>query len=390
MNNWHDPESGRHRGGLWSFVGMLSFGLLCILLGAAMVYGLFSYFLLPADSDPPELEGDEIAEPAPETGNGILDPVPDLEGNDLVDIVQNIVPAVVGVNNQVVVEQFGQETTRDIETGSGVVISIDGYIVTNQHVIENAQKIMVLFSDQTYREAELIGYDTLTDLALLKVEAEDLVYIPLGDSDQVNVGQRVLAVGNPLGFQQTVTSGIISALDRQVRVPGSEYAYTFIQTDAMINPGNSGGPLVDMNGNIIGINTAKVSLPGVEGIGFSIPSNIVKRVIDDLEEQGRVSRPHLGVLLEDWIDYSGEQARLGVRIVDIAEGTPADVAGLLPGDVIISIEGKHVHFFAQLFDRLFQFYPGDQITIGVLREDIVETFTVVPDERPERHPLEGE
>lgn len=381
MENNYREHPGSRRGGIWSFIGYLSFGILGILLGAVLVYGLFVHYLSPEqEAVLPEIEEEtEVTQEEPPVVK-----LPDYEMN-LADIVDQVMPAVVSVNKHVTVTRFGEQRLEEVESGSGVIIDSNGYIVTNHHVIEGADKVTVLIPNKGRYEAEIVGEDILTDLALLKIDETGLIEMPLGNSAEARVGETVMAIGNPLGyFQQTVTAGIISALDRQVRFPGSGYAYTFIQTDALVNPGNSGGPLVSLNGEIIGINTAKISLMGVEGIGLAIPSNTVKRVVDDLVEHGRVIRPHIGVVLEDWIDYSGEEPEKGVLIVDIAPDTAADEAGLEQGDIIVAIDGKDVQYFAQLFDRLLDYYPGEVVTVTYYRNgerlDVMITFGERPDD----------
>ncbi len=386
MEHKHDHYPRSHFGGIcWSFVGYLSFGLLGILLGAALVYGLFTIFLVPAVDDTA----------AEEVVNDLQEEVPPvfLPGSEfnMADVIREVMPAVVGVNKHVYITRFGEPSLEQIESGSGVIISSDGYIVTNHHVIENADSITVIIPDIGRYEAELIGIDVLTDLALLSIEESGLTQMALGDSDSIQVGEAVMAIGNPLGFfQQSVTAGIISAVGRQVRFPGSEYAYTFVQTDALVNPGNSGGPLVNLGGEIIGINTAKISLLGVEGIGLAIPSNTVSRVMNDLIEHGRVIRPHLGVLIDDWVDYSDVEPEKGVLIVDIAPGSAADEAGLLPGDIIVSMGGRDVQYMAQLFDRLLEYFPGDTVSITYFRDEQQEEIVVTLGERPDHFELEVE
>jgi len=385
MDHRHDYYKDSNLGGAcWSFIGYLSFGILGILLGAALVYGLFIYILVP-----------EIEEAAIETENGLQEelrprplPIPD---SNLADIISEVMPAVVGVNKHVYITRFGETSLEQIESGSGVIISSDGYIVTNHHVVEGADSLTIVIPDKGRYNAELVGVDVLTDLALLYIEETGLTEMALGDSDKIRAGETVMAIGNPLGFfQQSVTAGIISAVGRQVRFPGSAYAYTFVQTDALVNPGNSGGPLVNLNGEIIGINTAKISLLGVEGIGLSIPSNTVARVTADLFEHGRVIRPHLGVIIDDWVDYSDMEPEKGVLIVDVDPGSPAGRAGLMPDDIIVSMDGKDVQYLAQLFDLLLDYYPGDNITIIYFRDGEANEITLTLGERPDDFGFEAE
>jgi serine protease Do len=376
-NQYERKESGVT--GFWSVLGYISLAVLGILLGAAILYGALVFFFSPPSET--SISRDEV-----EVQND--DNFPAVSSDySLVDVADQALAAVVGVNKHIYITRFGEQNLEEVESGSGVIIDASGYIITNQHVIEEADKITVVIPGKSSYEAELIGLDTMTDLALLKIEANDLVALTIGDSDELRVGEQVLAIGNPFGyFQQTVTAGIISAVGRQVRMPGSEYVYTFLQTDALVNPGNSGGPLLNLKSEIIGINTAKIALVGVEGIGLAIPSNTVKRVMADLFEHGRVIRPHLGVVIDDWLRYGAEEPERGVVIVDIAPDSAADNAGLQAEDIIVAIDGYDVHYLAQLFDRLFSYYPGDTITMTYFREGVSSQVSVILGERPENLP----
>lgn len=358
----------------WPVIGYIALIILGLLLGAALIYGFLCLGSTPVAEDVlPEIEEPEIP----------LIPDPPVKADvDTAYVAAKVLPAVVGVSQEFTIRWFGQESQEEFEIGSGVVISPDGYIVTNQHVVEDAQSISVIIPDKGRYEAELIGADSLTDVALLKIDEINLSYLEIGDSDSVRVGEKVLAVGNPLGLQQTVTSGIISATSREIRLPGTEYAYTFFQTDALINPGNSGGPLVNMQGEVIGINTAKVALTGVEGIGLSIPGNTVKRVITDLQEHGRVIRPHLGVIIDNWLDYQDQKPVMGVLIVDVDPDSAAGMAGLLPEDIITAINGQRVRYVAELFDRLFSYYPEDTVIISYFRDGVEAEVSLTLGERP--------
>lgn len=383
MERHKDYNALSRRRGFWSFIGYLSFGIFGIFLGAVLVYGLFTAFLAPQVEDSTIDTAQEDLE--------IVTVLPASPDPSLVDTIDRVIPAVVGVQKHVYISNSAEQSLQEIESGSGVIISADGYIITNQHVIENADKITVLIPNKGRYIAELIGTDALTDLALLRIEETGLRDIAFGDSEKLRIGETVVAIGNPLGyFQQTVTAGIISAVGRQVSVPGSEYVYTYIQTDALVNPGNSGGPLINLQGEIIGIITAKISLPGVEGIGLSIPSNIVKRVMGDLREHGRVIRPHLGVVIDDWLDFSDQEPEKGVLILEVAPDSAADKAGLVPGDIIVAIDGRDVLYLAQLFDRLFLYYPDDTITLTYFREGQKVEVTVTLGERPELLPAHVE
>jgi len=380
MENQRKSNKHERKGGFWAIIGYLSFAVLGIFLGAALIYSLFTFWLAPEA---------QVAQPATEESNAVIVP-PTLseEGPGLVAVVEQVMPAVVGVNKHLSFSGELEGVLEEVESGSGLIIAADGYIVTNHHVIDGADRISVVIPGKGRYEAELIGQDPLTDLAVLKIDEIDLKYIVFGDSSQTKVGETVLAFGNPLGyFQQSVTAGIISAVKRQVRVPGSDYAYTFLQTDALVNPGNSGGPLVNVRGETIGINTAKISLVGVEGIGLSIPSNTVQRVVKDIVEQGKVRRPHLGVIIEDWLVYGEEQPERGVLIRDIAPDSAVDRAGLQSGDIIVAINGEEIYYLAMLFDALFPYYPGDTVIVEYYREGERLEAAVTLGERPESLPI---
>lgn len=270
-------------------------------------------------------------------------------------------------------------------SGSGVVISSDGYIATNNHVVENATQIEVVFTDRRAFTAKLVGRDPNTDLALLKVDAKDLPIVELGNSDNVEVGEWVLAVGYPFSLNTTVTAGIISAKGRSIGIinsnsPASPQANSaiesFLQTDAAINPGNSGGALVDMNGKLIGINTAIASLTGsYAGYAFAIPVNLAKKILDDLKEFGVVKRGMLGVSFpapsaeEQYLKQQGINpgSVKGVFITGIQKGSAADAAGLQEGDIIQSIDGKELFSSAEFSERIARHRPGDKVELKFLR-----------------------
>lgn len=258
--------------------------------------------------------------------------------------------------------------------GSGVVISPDGYIVTNNHVVEGASKIEVTFNDKHKRTATIIGNDPSTDLALIKVEASDLEYLTFADSDKVRVGEWVLAVGNPFNLTSTVTAGIVSAKARNINILGDGSTIeSFIQTDAAINPGNSGGALVDMDGKLIGINAAIASRTGsYEGYSFAIPSNIVKKVIEDFLQYGAIQRAYLGVsiaeITEDFAETKGIEVTSGVYIVDVHENGGAKSAGIKKDDIILSINNISVNSNSQLIGVVGQYRPGDKVNVKINRK----------------------
>lgn len=263
--------------------------------------------------------------------------------------------------------------------GSGVVISPDGYIVTNNHVVEGANKIEVTFNDKHKRTATIIGTDPSTDLALIKVDATDLEYLTFADSDQVKVGEWVLAVGNPFNLTSTVTAGIVSAKARNINILGDGSTIeSFIQTDAAINPGNSGGALVDMEGNLIGINAAIASRTGsYEGYSFAIPSNIVKKVVEDFLQYGTLQRAYLGVTIseitEELATDKGISEMSGVYVIDVTDNGGAKAAGIKADDIILSINNISVNSNSELVGVVGQYRPGDKVKVEILRKgDVVE------------------
>ena len=274
---------------------------------------------------------------------------------------------------------FGDQapTRRSQSLGSGFIISTDGYIVTNNHVIRDATEITVnLLDNDTSYTAEVVGRDAETDLALLKIEADrPLPVLEFGDSDQAKVGQWVVAIGNPFGLAHTVTAGIVSA---KGRIIGSGPYDDFIQTDASINPGNSGGPLLDMQGRVIGINTAIVA--SGQGIGFAIPSNMARGIITQLQENKMVQRGWLGVTIQDLDDNSaralGLKSTQGALIAEVIQGEPAEQAGLRSGDVVVSINGQAVVDSSSLLRVVAQQTPGESVKVEVMRQGKKQSFTV--------------
>ncbi len=268
--------------------------------------------------------------------------------------------------------------------GTGFVISADGYIVTNNHVVAGADDILVKMRDGTERKARLIGTDAKLDVALLKVKAKGLKKVKLGDSEKLRVGDWVVAIGNPFGLQQTVTAGIVSA---KGRVIGSGPYDDFIQTDAAINPGNSGGPLFNRRGEVVGINTAIISRSGgSNGIGFAIPINLAKSALEDLRKNGRVSRARLGVHITDVNKETMEalnlKSRDGALVPQVESGSAADKAGIRAGDVIVSIDGTPIRRAHDLPIRVARHTPGDRVKIGIIRDGREKTITVTVEPMP--------
>ena len=269
--------------------------------------------------------------------------------------------------------------------GSGVIISQDGYILTNNHVVEGADEIDVTLSDSRRARARTIGTDPETDLAILKIELDKLPVIVLGNSDQLAVGDQVLAIGNPFGVGQTVTSGIVSALGRSQL--GINTFENFIQTDAAINPGNSGGALVDVYGNLLGINTAIYSRSGGSlGIGFAIPVSTAKMVLDGIVRDGQVTRGWIGVepseLSPELAETFGIKATEGVIITGVLQDGPAGAGGIRPGDVILQVAGKPISSVPGLLSGVAALRPGEKAVFQVQRGDKVLELDLVPGVRP--------
>ncbi|MEO8209559.1 MAG: Do family serine endopeptidase [bacterium] len=261
-------------------------------------------------------------------------------------------------------------------SGSGIIISNDGYILTNNHVVKSASEngIKVILTDKREYTAKLIGVDPNTDVAVIKVDASDLPVATIGNSDDVQVGQWVVAIGNPLGLNSTVTAGIVSALGRNIQMGGDSYAINnFIQTDAAINPGNSGGALVDINGSVIGINTAIKTTNGYyQGYGFAIPINLAKNVASELMKNGKVSRGYIGVTIKD-VDVKeakglGMDKAQGVLVQDVIAGGAGFEAGLKTGDVILTVDGKAVNAANELQTIIGSHHPGDEVALKVFRD----------------------
>ncbi|MFW5755041.1 MAG: Do family serine endopeptidase [Tangfeifania sp.] len=261
-----------------------------------------------------------------------------------------------------------------VGSGSGVIINSDGYIVTNNHVIDDADDIEVTLDDNRVFKAKIIGTDPSTDLALLQIQAKNLPSLPFVNSDEIEVGEWVLAVGNPFNLNSTVTAGIVSAKGRQINILSDQNAIeSFIQTDAAINPGNSGGALVNLNGGLVGINTAIASPTGAyAGYGFAVPSNIVSKVVEDLLKYGQVQRGYLGLMIRS---VDGNLARekdldvtRGVYVDSIAANSAAGDAGIKVGDVITEVDGKEVSTSAGLLEIIGRRHPGDKVSLKVDRD----------------------
>jgi serine protease Do len=285
---------------------------------------------------------------------------------------------------------FGLGPQREFKQrslGSGFLLDNEGYIVTNNHVVEDADQIKVRLSDESEYDATIIGRDPKTDLALIKIDApsKDLKPLQLGDSDTIPVGSWVVAIGSPFGLEQTVTAGIVSA---KGRIIGSGPYDDFIQTDASINPGNSGGPLLNLKGEVVGINTAIVA--SGQGIGFAIPINMAGGIINQLKDSGEVSRGWLGVGIQDLTpelaEYYGIKEEEGVLVTQTYEGDPADKAGIKEGDVIVAVDGKRIASSRELSRTVAEAGVGNKMSLTVLRDGREKEIDVKLAKRPDTEP----
>lgn len=306
----------------------------------------------------------------------------------VVNIAKGIGPTIVGIANfQTGTGIFGGSDLQEIGSGSGIIIdATHGYIVTNNHVISGAKKIVVSLADGRNLQAKLVGADPRTDLAVVQITANGLAAAPIGDSNKLQVGEPVVAIGNPGGqeFARSVTVGVVSALNRFLQLSG-ESSFNLIQTDAAINPGNSGGALVNWQGQVIGINSAKNQEPGFEGMGFAIPISDAWPVITQLIQTGHAS--HAGLFVSINQNYNEEYAQAkgwpaGALIADVSPGGPAAKAGIQVGDIITAINGKQVGNYYELTHELFKFKAGDTVKLTISRNSKTITTKVTLAELP--------
>ena len=278
-------------------------------------------------------------------------------------------------------KRFFNQPKENIASGSGVIISADGYIITNRHVINDAEEIEVVLNDKRTYSAKILGEDSNSDLALLKIEENNLPFLKFDNSNNLRVGEWVLAVGNPYNLNSTVTAGIISAKSRKINLLNDGGIESFIQTDAAINSGNSGGALVNTNGNLIGINTAIQSKTGsFSGYGFAIPSNMAEKIINDLKLYGEVRRAYIGIHITDINMQVQKKLKLngleGVLISKVLDNSAAELAGLKDLDVILEINGIKVNSTSELHELIIQFNPGDEINCTIQRGKKIEIVTL--------------
>ena len=311
----------------------------------------------------------------------------DARNTPVVRAAKLVGPTVVGITNKAVAHDWFNNPVETEGVGSGVIFRKDGYIVTNNHVISGAKELIVSLPDGRSLKGKLIGADEMTDLAVVKVDAKDLPAASFGDSDKIVVGEPAIAIGNPMGleFKGSVTSGVISALNRTLDI--SDKRVKLLQTDAAINPGNSGGALVNADGEVIGINSAKVAANGVEGMGFAIPINTVQNIINEIMDKGYVARPYLGVSVFDpeTAGRYGYQLNIdkGVYIFQLTLNGPCGKAGLQRGDIILKIDGEETNSVSDLRGKIAEKKVGDTVKITFDRNGKEQSADVVLEEMPQ-------
>ncbi|MDR7855091.1 trypsin-like peptidase domain-containing protein [Tissierella sp.] len=359
------PKKKSFRGSAVSYIALA--------LVASIIGGLASSYIGPS------LYGKYLPNPASVASNQYVAQQVSINTSDDINTVSAVVKksmsSVVGITSVELQQYFFSQ--QEVEgVGSGVIVDSNGYILTNSHVVANGQakSVNVLFENGDKKPATVLWNDSTLDLAIVKVEATGLPVATLGDSDKLEVGEIAIAIGNPLGleFQRSVTSGIISGLNRSIKIDSSNIIENLIQTDASINPGNSGGPLLNSKGEVIGINTAKIK--SAEGLGFSIPINEVKAIIEEVIESGTYKIVYMGISGISVDDY---QARLGVKLttekglilIQVGENTPASRAGLLNGDIIVKIDETDIENMNNLKKALYKYKQGDSAVLTVVRNN---------------------
>lgn len=381
--NVEPPQKKKKSGG----VRVAAIAIACVLVGGigggVAVGTYFGHDTVSAiteeednTSPAPTAQTEEPAETAPAFNNTVIDVTTNSQSTSMSpqDVYEKYVNAVVAISNQSTTNIFGQETTT-ASSGSGFIISEDGYIVTNNHVVSGAETLTVIMTSGEEYEAKLIGADAENDVALIKIEGENLPTVSVGDSDDIQVGQQVCAIGNPLGeLTNTMTVGYVSALDREINENGNPI--NMFQTDCAINSGNSGGPLFDMHGNVVGITTAKYSSNGytssasIEGIGFCIPANDAMDIVGDLLQYGYVKgRPALGITCQAISKTVTQYYNLpaGIYVASVEENSASAQAGIVPGDIITAVDGTEVSSVTDFKALLKNYSAGDTATISLYR-----------------------
>lgn len=360
----------------------IAIALIGALAGGGVVYGMMGGVAAKAPTNATAATEKAGANLPPSVGN-----ISEARNTPIVRAAQTVGPTVVGITNKAYVRDwYNRQVLIEQGTGSGVIIDSNGIIVTNNHVVANSQEIVVSLADGRTMQGKVVGTDPATDLAVVKVDAKGLPAAQLGDSDNIMVGEPAIAIGNPLGleFRGSVTAGVISALNRSLDI--GERRFKLIQTDAAINPGNSGGALVNADGVVIGINSAKIAVAGVEGIGFSIPINSVRPIIKSILEHGRVIRAYLGVGLLDKTNalrYGYDlNISKGVYVARAAMMGPAGKAGVREGDIIVKLAGQATDSVVELRSILDTQAVGSKVNLEIIRNGQPLTLTVLLEEMP--------
>lgn len=374
-----DEHYHQNSGGVWKYIAI---GLLFAILGAVIMFylspyvyerlGLSDSFSLgnqPSDRQTGNTNEENEQNPALEArGDLFID-----SENPVVDIAYKVSPAVVGITNRSVIAFrdwfFGDVREHEQEGyGSGIIISEDGYIVTNAHVVANAEELFVILQGGQEVRARLIGADEHSDIAVIKIDKADLSVAVLGDSDKVRPGELAVAIGNPLGhdLSGTITAGVISAINRRLLI--DDRYLELIQTDAAINPGNSGGPLVNSRGEVIGMNTLKAT--GAEGMGFAIPTNVFLPLVEQLKETGQIERPWIGIMSHELTPEEADENGFprGILVRAVVKNSPASQAGIKPGDIITGMDGQPIETFANLRDIIALYRVGDRVVLEIWRD----------------------
>ena len=357
--------------------------VLSLLLGTSCS---FSYSFPPADTSSPPTPP-VIPTAAPIDPSWTLPPVesdaPVLP--DIASVVAKVKPSVVAINTEVIKHIFGR-TFKEEGAGSGWIIDEDGLIVTNNHVVEGAESISITLADGSTFPAETVCTDPLTDLAVIEINAQNLLAANRGDSSKLRVGDWVVAIGNSLGMGISATSGIVSGLEISLPVSLGQTLYDLIQTDAAINPGNSGGPLVNMRGEVVGITSIKIAVVGVEGMGYAISSKGAMPIIEQLVQNGYVVRPYLGIVYGDVNQYLVDRYDLavdkGIFIAEVVPDSPAEEAGLASYDVVVSLNGKEIAVVEDLRQAILACHIGQKVEITYWRGNTKHTTYATLTESP--------
>ncbi|MBR4944291.1 MAG: trypsin-like peptidase domain-containing protein [Peptococcaceae bacterium] len=361
-NETYQPGNKKRKNN--GFKAVVATGLICSLIGGG-IGGVIGANIAADNLEAALMSSESLPQ---DNGKGKLQLMGNNNVSPVVAIAEKVTPSVVGVKTfGTAYTYWGQRIpNQELGSGSGIIYSEDGYIITNYHVIEDATSVMITLSDGTEYDARIIGSDASSDLAVLKVDAADLPEADFGDSSALQIGELVVAIGNPLGYENTVTDGIVSGLNRQL----TDYidSATLIQTNATINSGNSGGALVNSKGEVVGINSAKLVASNAEGMGFALSINEVKPIVEEIISKGHVSRPYMGVSINSQYQVNEDTAAryeipMGIQVAEVMTGGPAARAGLQAGDIIYKVNGTLIQSFEDLSDIIDNSKVGDELQV---------------------------